>query len=103
MGRGLEADAPQNVQHKLRLSSKSSKKFEGPTYTPVTNTTAGDRSQLFHQYLMEHGKHILSISTLQQESLQHFVMPGTYWLQPPPLPESACNQPSLVHFGPAGK
>lgn len=64
---------------KLRLlSSKSSKQLEGPIYTPAHDTTLEEREQLRQQYAMQHGRHILGVSTLQQEQLHHFVMPGEF-------------------------
>ena len=64
---------------KLRsLSSKSSKQLSVPevTYTSNHDSSAADRERLRQDYLMEHGRHILGVSTLQQEQLHHFVMPG---------------------------
>lgn len=75
MQHGVET--PQKTKLKLRLGSKSSSKAQqGPTYTPTTATTAAERDQLYRQYLMTHGRHILGVSTLQQDQLHHFVVPG---------------------------
>lgn len=69
-----------SLKSKLRLlslkSSKSSQADAGPTYTPSRDTTPEERELLRQEYLMQHGRHIMGISTLQQEQLQHFVMPG---------------------------
>lgn len=58
------------------LSSKSSKQLEGPIYTPAHDTSLEEREQLRQQYTMQYGRHILGVSTLQQEQLHHFVIPG---------------------------
>lgn len=71
------ADKPM-LKPKLRLLSSKTIKAEvcGQTYTADTDSTAADREGLRQEYLMQNGRHILGISTLQQEQLRHFVMPG---------------------------
>lgn len=75
------APAPSTSSNSLLrlLSSKSSKKLEGPTYTPTEDTSDYERDLLRQQYTMQHGRHILGVSTLQQEQLHHFVMPGQWF------------------------
>lgn len=76
--RSASAPAPSTSSKSLLrlLSSKSSKQLEGPTYTPTEDTSDYERDLLRQQHTMQHGRHILGVSTLQQEQLHHFVMPG---------------------------
>jgi len=75
--KGAAADKP-TLRPKLHLLSSKTSKAEdfGQTYTADTDSTAADRERLRQEYLMQNGRHILGISTLQQEQLRHFVMPG---------------------------
>lgn len=71
------------LKAKLRLlsNSKSGKQqdtADGVTYTSTNESSAADRERLRQEYLMNHGRHILGISTLQQEQLRHFVVPGNW-------------------------
>jgi hypothetical protein len=69
-----------SIKSKLRLlsTSKSSSKLQaaGETYTPSCASSPEQRDDLRRTYLMQHGRHVMGISTLQQEPLHHFVIPG---------------------------
>lgn len=71
-----------SLKAKLRRLSNSSS-FIGQSEDSTSSSTSSsyeavvvEDPQQLRQTLQQHGRHIMAVSTLQQEGLQHFVMPG---------------------------
>lgn len=68
-----------SLKAKLRSSSSSKKQAAaaGEPYLNERYSASGvDRLELFRQYTQQHGRHIMAVSTLQQNDLDYFVLPG---------------------------
>lgn len=78
----VSASAHADIKAKIQLHSRSSKRsgsFISQDSNCSNRNSSSSRQDLEHlrqQYLMQHGRNIMSVSTLQQDGLHHFVMPG---------------------------
>jgi len=70
------ASARADIKARIKLHSKSIKHSGSFISQGSSSSSRQDLEHLRQQYLVQHGRNIMSISTLQQEGLHHFVMPG---------------------------
>ena len=81
-----------NAGSSSTTSSSTSQQAAAGTPCPALSTDGPAREQLRQEFLMQHGRNIMAVSTLQQEGLKYFVIPGKQSGHPAPTRPLGCQK-----------